>query len=73
MVLPVDHVCGCIQKPVLHLEALGIVLVMSCVEIDCVAMYIGCGVGCVFCLDDRKIEPLPVLAYCGYSHKQHEG
>ena len=56
MILPVDHVCGRVEQPVAHLEALGVVLVVSGIEIDGVAVDIRRRVGGILGLDDRHVQ-----------------
>ena len=61
VVLPVNHVGRCIEQPVLHLEALCIVFVMGGVEINGIAMHVGCRIGSVFGLNNRQVDCLLCL------------
>ena len=58
MVFPVDHVGRSIEKPILHDEALGVVLIMSGIKINGVSMHIGSGVCRITGLNDGHIELL---------------
>ena len=71
VVLPVDHIGGGIEQPVFHLESLSIVFIMSGVEIDGVAMYIGSRVGRIFGLDDRQVDCLRLLGRCSHYGCNH--
>ena len=56
VVLPVHHVGGSVEQPVLHHEAFGKVVVMRGIEEDSVVVHHRCGVGGVLGLYDRHVQ-----------------
>ncbi len=53
---PVDHIGGAINTPLLHPEEVGIILVMSGIDIERVIMHKGCRVGGEAGLDDGVLS-----------------
>ena len=56
MVLPVDHIFGRVQQPVLHYEAVGVILVMRGIQINLAVVNHRSRVRGVFRLDDRHVD-----------------